>query len=246
MAEIWSAMVIDKHPTVAEYILPENSETDANDIITKDASWMAKHVQTSQYFLQIVKCKDEKCCSRRRSSLFKFLSDGFLPAPIPLIQTDDGIVAAECSSGKFAPLLLLNSLDVRGILPDEYKDLDPIPYELFCPTVAKLVTNRTCPKCHKYFASGVLLKQHIKIHKSVKESFVKKVRPVRVAAQRANELMVIILNDGDEDVEWNSIDDIEDGPQSMINMVARERQIEKKAEVTKLDDYMYGIWENVK
>lgn len=133
LAEIWSTMVIDKHPTIAEYILPEMSETDPNDIITKDASWISKHVQTSQYFLQIVKCNDDTCCSPRRSSLFKILSDGFLPAPIPLRQTDDGIVAAEssCEENKqFAPLLLLNSLDVKNVLPIEFKTLDVIPYDL--------------------------------------------------------------------------------------------------------------------
>ncbi|CAG7663759.1 unnamed protein product [Allacma fusca] len=44
--------------------------------------WIWKHVQQSQYLLQIVKCKNISCCSPPRTNLFDLLVDRFLPAPL--------------------------------------------------------------------------------------------------------------------------------------------------------------------
>ena len=90
LAEIWSGTVIDGHPTVAEYIVPK--EEDATQITKKSPEWCATvHVQESQYFLQIVKCTDKSCCSEPRSSYFSLIKDRFLPSPVPLSQTIDGL-----------------------------------------------------------------------------------------------------------------------------------------------------------
>ena len=48
LAEIWSAMVFDDHPTVAEYI---SMEADS-EIRMETAEWKSKHVRQSQYCLQ--------------------------------------------------------------------------------------------------------------------------------------------------------------------------------------------------
>ena len=45
----------------------------------------------SQYCLQIVKCKNEACCCPFRSSYLTILNDKFLPPPIPVVQTIDGL-----------------------------------------------------------------------------------------------------------------------------------------------------------
>lgn len=82
-----------------------------------------------------------------------------------------------------------NSLDVKEILPIEFKEIEVIPYDLHCPSVHKIVRDRICSKCYKYFATFVLLKEHIKdVHKKAIQNF-KKVRPVRVAAEQLIGLM---------------------------------------------------------
>lgn len=70
LAEIWSNVMIDGWPTVAQYVQPDDSEINAEDLNEKDAFWMSKHVRSSQYFTQIVKCNDQSCCKKPRSSLF--------------------------------------------------------------------------------------------------------------------------------------------------------------------------------
>ena len=71
-------MIIDGLPVLVEFI----SEEADQEVIKKSEEWKSKHVRESQYFLQIVKCKDSKCCSPFRSSYLKVVKDRFLPAPI--------------------------------------------------------------------------------------------------------------------------------------------------------------------
>ena len=59
------------------------------DIIHQDEEWISKHVRRSQYCLQIIKCGDF------RSSLLSVVENRFLPPPIPLAQTADGLLWAE-------------------------------------------------------------------------------------------------------------------------------------------------------
>ena len=66
-------MIIDGHPVLAEFI----SEEADQEVIKKSEEWKSKHVRESQYFLQIVKCKDSKCCSPFRSSYLKVVKDRF-------------------------------------------------------------------------------------------------------------------------------------------------------------------------
>ena len=54
LAELWSKLVIDDHPVIAEFVRDEASEI----TITKSEEWKANHVRESQYLLQIVKCID--------------------------------------------------------------------------------------------------------------------------------------------------------------------------------------------
>ena len=53
--------------------------------------------------LQIVKCEDRNCCSIPRSSYFNLIIDHFLPPPLPLSQSDDGL-AVNLESQNFASL----------------------------------------------------------------------------------------------------------------------------------------------
>ncbi|KAJ6634591.1 hypothetical protein Bhyg_13166 [Pseudolycoriella hygida] len=91
LAEVWSETVIDGHITYAEYVDLDNSNLNESSILAKDAGWYDRHVFLSHYMLQILKCANENCCKRRRSSLFNFLPSNGLPAPIPIKQTTDGL-----------------------------------------------------------------------------------------------------------------------------------------------------------
>ena len=87
LAKTWSGLVIDRNPVVAEFI-----EDDAPVIMgTKSEEWKAYHVRQSQYFLQIVKCTNPKCCSSFQSSYLKVVPKRFLPSPLPVVHTRNGI-----------------------------------------------------------------------------------------------------------------------------------------------------------
>ena len=47
LAEIWSSVIIDKYPVVAEYIPFENSELNASSLSSKDHTWFSQHVRTT-------------------------------------------------------------------------------------------------------------------------------------------------------------------------------------------------------
>ena len=71
-------------------------DSEANmDIIHQDEEWISKHVRQSQYCLEIIKCGDLVCCEPFRSSLLSVVENRFLPPPIPLAQTADGLLWAE-------------------------------------------------------------------------------------------------------------------------------------------------------
>ena len=114
LAEIWSKTVIDKYEVVAEYISPEKAEYDEEQLIHKDWKWRKNHVRESQYMLQIVKCEDRNCCSIPRSSYFNLIIDRFLPPPLPLSQSDDGL-AVNLESQNFASLFTTIALGNRGV-----------------------------------------------------------------------------------------------------------------------------------
>ena len=79
--------MLDGNPAVVEFI-----EDDAPVIVgTKSEKWKACRVRQSQYFLQIVKCTDSKCCSSFQSSYLKVVPKLFLPAPLPVAHTHNGI-----------------------------------------------------------------------------------------------------------------------------------------------------------
>ena len=88
LAEMWSDTVINGHPTVSECIGSEAPTF----VCVKDQEWKASHVRESQYCLQIVKCKNAKCCMSFRSSLLSILCHRFLPPPLPIAQSADGVV----------------------------------------------------------------------------------------------------------------------------------------------------------
>lgn len=107
LSEIWSSIEIDKFPVFAEYINPTD---DSIAIVIENEEWYSEHVRESQYFLQIVKCNLESCCGKRRSSLWKFLPEGFLPPPLRIEQSHLGYTVVGPSQNEKKICLLLLQL----------------------------------------------------------------------------------------------------------------------------------------
>lgn len=210
LAEIWSDVIIDSFPVVAKYVDPDSEwGLKFERLVSKDETWFANHVQTSQYCTQIVKCFDESCCSKLRSSYFSLIPGRFLSPPISLIQSEiNGFKAPEGSESetnhKFAPLFISKNLNLDRILPRSTRNFKVLPYDLFCPSVQSQLSERYCKECSLYFASKVMLKNHTSMHKTAKILVISRVYPLRVAAKRQRELIAIIAHseNGPEDGEW--------------------------------------------
>ena len=140
LAEIWSGLVIDGNPVTAEFI-----EDDAPVILgTKSEEWKACHVRQSQYFLQIVKCKDPKCCSSFQSSYLKVVPKRFLPPPLPVVHTRNGIELAK--DDKDANYLsVYQNISLQNAL---------IPYDYSCPSMDHdIIKRQLFSHCGLYFLS---------------------------------------------------------------------------------------------
>jgi hypothetical protein len=190
--------VVDEFTTVAEYIKPDASQLKIDDMLTKDKKWLSEHVRTSKYMSQIAKCLDSTCCSSPRSSFFVLNPSRFIPPPIPLIQTSDGLKAPERTYKEnhvFPSLFVSKMLQIEEILPWSTKAFKELPYDLYCLSIQSVLLERICKKCNLYFASKVMLKKHQKVHKNdaVREALtIARTRPVRIAAVRQREMMAII------------------------------------------------------
>lgn len=219
LAEVWSQLVIDDYAVVAEFVEPKQSEMDPKTLMPIDQEWFSKHVRTSQYCTQIVKCTDELCCSPPRSSYFSVIPDRFLPPPIPLLQSMEGLRAPERMGStvfgqeqqNFPSLFIARSMDWNNLLPRSTRSFKQHPYDLYCPSVQSVLMDRICKTCSLYFASKAMLKEHAAIHKGAQQPLARPVRPVRVAARRQRELMAIIAieENGPEDAEWIDEEDLD-------------------------------------
>ena len=133
LAEIWSGLVIDGNPVVAEFI-----EDDAPVIMGKKSEeWKACHVRQSKFFLQIVKSTDPKCCSSFQPSYLKVVPKRFLPPPLPPVHTRNGIKWAK--DGRDATYLSLyqNISLQNALMPAQAtkKFSKGISYDYSCPSV---------------------------------------------------------------------------------------------------------------
>ena len=157
LAQIWSNTIIDTHPVVAEYI----DHSDNHTLIEKSQHWRQQHVRESQYMLQITKCKELSCCSQPRSSYFSLVKDRFLPPPMPLAQSDDGLVS-DIEKQQFASLFVTIQLG-SNVLPARALRNYPkgIPYDYGCPSLQEELTKRIC-QCGLYTATVISLTKHKK------------------------------------------------------------------------------------
>ena len=113
-------------------------------------NWVEKHVNQSQYMLQIVKWEDETCRKPWRTNYREFFPGRFLPPPIPLAAVKDGLAILD--KGRFRSLFqTLHIISVKG--------LSTACYDKFYPSLNKIkkgktmLEKRTCAHCKQYFST---------------------------------------------------------------------------------------------
>ena len=120
--------------------------------------------EKASYCTQIAKCNDRSYCKKPQSSFFDILHSHFLPAPFPLIQTSEGLKAAEPGSESdmnFTTMFLTQSLSA-AVLPRSVTSCKRLPYDAYCPSpsVQSVIKCRLCKTCGLYHASLTSLKNH--------------------------------------------------------------------------------------
>jgi hypothetical protein len=210
--------VIDGYSVVADYIKPEDSEIILDSMHTKTIQWRNQHVRQSQYFTQIVKCFDPGCCRKPRILYFALIPDRFLPPPVPLQQTTDGLRTPDIGQiehATFPSVFLLLSLHAN-MLPRAANSFKLLPYDAYCPSIQAVLVRRICKKCGLYHASLTAQRMHMRQCGITDEP--RRVRQLRLAARRQRELMAVIAFGEFEDVEWLDEDVIDStGEQNVIH-----------------------------
>lgn len=176
------------------------------------SSTLLKHVNVSQYCLQVIKCTDLACCEPFRSSYLQVIPDRFLPPPVFLHQSDHGLSESTAMSSvtSFCPSIFMSENQLKFFLNSEQLKNNPLPYDLFCPSLQGNIKDRIKGA---YFGSQAYLKQHASLHKSLQIT-VKKIRPIRIAAKRARKRLIIWSNtenefDTEAVAEWVVVDFID-------------------------------------
>ena len=224
LAEIWSRLVIDGNPVVAEFIEADSPVIEEK----KSEEWKAGHVRQSQYFLQIVKCTDEKCCSRFQSSYLKVVPDRFLPPPIPVAHTLMGVEwVKDDKDAKY--LSLYQNMSLRNtLMPSQASKKYPkgLPYDYSCPSVKQdVIKRRLCSSCGLYFGTikaNTLHKASCRVTEVRTENVTERVRPMRIAARRQRELLCVMAL---QEMEWVSMDDVDIEDFDIENVVDAENEI---------------------
>ena len=159
LAEVWSKTVIDDNPVVAEYS-PAGNEIDFDREL--EQSWIDNHVRQSRYLLQIVRCKDIRCCLTSRTNYDSILGRRFLPAPVPMKATAKG--PAVNSDGQFGSLfqnLWLSHVTETKVFDAHCPKLSHITHK--CGKTE--LQRRVCTICGIYYPTLKALNSHKKICK---------------------------------------------------------------------------------
>ncbi|GBL99358.1 hypothetical protein AVEN_206775-1 [Araneus ventricosus] len=186
-----------------------------------------------------------KCLVEVCTEFFTIVPSRFLP--IPVCQTVEGLKApinrADSENYKFpslfaAQILKADELLLRSV-ESSYKVL---PYDLYCPSVQSVLPTCVCKHCGLYFASNVMLKKHIiGVHKITGkcQPEVGRVRPLRIAARRQQELMAVIaFTENVELAEWVDEDDID-----IRGLTIPEDESDVKMPVYSINEHISSPWE---
>ena len=163
-------MIIDGHPVLAEFI----SEEADQEVIKKSEEWKSKHVRESQNFLQIVKCKDSKCCSPFRSSYLKIVKDRFLPPPISVRGTTTSGLKGIKQDINAHYLSLTQNLALKAQLGVTALNNFPkgILYGYSCLAAENIMERQLCSKCGLYLAPIKEVSLHEQMRQKQKTSLI--------------------------------------------------------------------------
>jgi hypothetical protein len=227
LAKIFSDVVIDNYPVITEYVKPEKDES-FQDYHEVDETWKMNHIRSSQYFLQIVKCSNESCCSSPRSSFSDFFPNQFLPAPVSMkYEPKLKFADPKDTNSRFATLF--QSLSFPGSTNT--------PYDKYCPSVADIIKERVCIDCGYYCASIDMLKNHRKdIHKRIVNT---KKKPRKVISRREKEVLVQLQ----DDLDWMEAENLEIEEEPISVYQAVDSNVEFRNIFT-VEEHLQQIWGN--
>ena len=174
LKEVWSNLVIDSYPVMAEFI--ETPPSDKTKNYQVSSLFRSKHVFETRYMTVYLKCDDLGCCSKPRTSVASFFPGRRIPPLIPIHQTPHGPQAMELSPDIHKQIITFPSYITRivmekSLMPQALVEKFPkgVPYDVFFPTQQTNVEKQTCPNCGKYHASIKSLKLHKQICKKPKK-----------------------------------------------------------------------------
>lgn len=110
----------------------------------------------------------------------------FLPTPFLMTYTSEGVkipdpsvTAVGPAKHKF-PRLAVQKMHNASLLPSDALIYLNIPYDLYCPSVTSVISQRMCKSCDMYFAPKVMLQQHVSQHKRPPPATATRARPQRI------------------------------------------------------------------
>ena len=207
-------MVFAGHPTVAKYI----SESPNYETKRMTEEWKSKHVRTTQYCLQIVKCENKTYCLPFRSGYLTVVKER-LGNGLKWVQDDKSATYLTLHQNQAMKDQLRKAATLRKY-PGE------VPYDFSYPAVKEDVTKKRICKFYGLYFGAINLKEihqkecrlsnstpvTVETQNSTQEE-PRRARPVRVKARRGVELLSLMKND---DVDWYDFDEVELPPEPSV------------------------------
>ena len=135
-----------------------------------EESWVSKHFRILQYFLQIVKCTENKCCGPFHTNWHRIFQNRFLPALVQFRQDPGGLTVPPVSQVKTTDRYadLWQHIALNNLIP--LNDHEIFPYYMYSPSIKSAVKKRVCNLCGIYFPSMAAVHKQHKVGKGCEEA----------------------------------------------------------------------------
>ena len=142
LCALWNDMMIDNYPVKCTYRVPSKEPLKIDPIT---AEWVENHCRISTYCLQISKCEDLNCCKKARCNLKTIIMEKYLPGPLLVKRCkESGLqlasIGEEPLKDKRIYTSIMETMALAHLKPKGYDNVE-LPYDLFCPSVQKRITN---------------------------------------------------------------------------------------------------------
>lgn len=194
--------------------------------------------------MKVVKCGVVGCCSKPRSPLFQILKQ-FIPPPLRVSQSEGLRILEPSDEGNtYTSLLFRLSINDKQLRQGDGLELS---FDYSCPSLRDIIRQRTCQRCFIYHASVKSLKAHEKYCKTLhlhptssqRSTITRQIRPVRVAARRQKEKMVVWKSRlNDEHVDWFDEDEVETADDKID-----QRETSCTFNIVDIKEHMQNEWE---